>query len=172
MKGLSVWMLSKIVMLVFLLATFTTVVGFLRIANEKVSSDVAGALAMQIKDAIQTTLYTTTVSSQTVIPIPKTLPEEGENAASGKAKTFTVNVNSILADDGRIVYAAVGWGENPASYAAASSFLVSNSVVIKPDNAIIMPSSQYRYFLVSKTSGELCFQACESYDFEASCTKC
>jgi hypothetical protein len=173
MKGISIWMFSKIVMLVFLIVTFSTVVGFLRLASDKVATDSAQALAMQIKDAIETTLYTNTISSQTVVPIPKTLPESG-GSTEAKLKSFTVNVGSTASSNGKVIYAAVGWGDNPSTYTAASSFLANQDVQLKPKDFNLL-SSKHRYFIVRKdaTNGvELCFQACNSSDFDSSCSKC
>jgi hypothetical protein len=177
MRGISVWMFSKIVMLVFLLVTFSTVIGFMRLTSDKVSTDSAQALAMQLKDAIETTLYTNTISSQAVVPIPKTLPETGGSTDVSKLKSFTVNVDSELTADGKIIYVAIGWGDNPSTYTAASSFMASKDVQLKPTvtGGFKLLSSKHRYFIVKKdaTSGiELCFQACTSSYFDSSCTKC
>jgi len=177
MRGISVWMFSKIVMLVFLLVTFSTVIGFMRLTSDKVATDSAQALAMQIKDAIETTLYTNTISSQTVVPIPKTLPETGGSSDVTKLKSFTVNVDSTLSPDGKIVYVAIGWGDNPPTYTAASSFMTSKDVQLKPSVAggFKLLSSKHRYFIVKKDASngiELCFQACSSSYFDSSCTAC
>ena len=170
MKGISVWMFSKIVMLVFLVSTFSVVIGFLRLTNERVSADAAEALAMQIKDAIQTTLHTNTISSQAVVPVPKTIPESGGSIETGKLKTYTVVVNQ----SGDVIYAAIGWGERPSVYVAASSFM-SGGVSIKPINGLTFSTQEgYRYFKVAKStvqdSSVLCFQACKSFD--SGCTVC
>jgi hypothetical protein len=168
MKGISVWMFSKIVMLVFLLVTFSTLMSFMKISREKVDADSAQALAMQIKDSMQTAIYTSTVSSQSVVPIPKTLPESGESATTGKLKDFTVVVGRSSVG-GNVVYIAIGWGASPTTYSAASSFIVDSSIIIKPDTGLVIPSNKYRYFVVKKQNlNELCIQACNSTFFSQS----
>jgi hypothetical protein len=161
-------------MLVFLIVTFSTVLGFLKLTNEKVSVDSADALTMQIKDSIESTLYANTLTSEAVVPIPKTLPEITETYTTGKLKTFTVKVNMTGPSNHQVVYSSIGWGDAPAAYVSAASF-VTNSVTIDPQAGLSFLSSTYRYFIVKKqiypAGTKLCFKACTSSTF-TTCIGC
>lgn len=176
-------MFSKIIMLVFLLVTFSTVMGFLKITKERVEADSAAAMAMQISDAIQATLHTATVSSRAIIPIPRTLPEKGTGADTSKLKEFTVLVNSTGSPDGKIIYVAVGWNAEPKIYAAATSFLADASLNLKfggkavndypPGLSFFSADSNSRYFIIAKNMSGcgliLCFKAAKSPETEIHC---
>lgn len=174
MKGISIWLFSKIVMLVFLIITFSTVLGFMKLSKDRISADSAEALAMQIKDAILTTLHTNTLSSQAVVPIPKTLPESFGNVEEARLKTYTVKINSTTPDPTtgeQVIYVAIGWGENPSVYAAASSFYTSNVDITNP-GASLSFFSNYSFFVVEKTTGTkktLSFKACPGSDLSRGC---
>lgn len=174
MKGISVWIFSKMVMLVFLILTFSTVLGFLRLTNERISMDSAQAVAMQIKDAMQSTLYANTLTSEAAVPISKTLPEVSESYTSGKVKIYTVQVNVTGPIDRQVVFAMVGWGATPAAYVSAASFVTSD-ITVDPPQGISFLSQDYRYFIVKKqaaSSGvKLCLKACKTSTF-TSCVGC
>jgi len=171
MKGISIWLFSKIVMLVFLIITFSTVLGFMKLSKDRISADSAEALAMQIKDAILTTLHTNTLSSQAVVPIPKTLPESFGNVEETRLKTYTVKVSSTPVTGEQVIYVAIGWGENPSVYAAASSFYTSNVDITNPAASLSF-FSNYSFFVVEKTTGTkktLSFKACPGSDLSQGC---
>ena len=173
MKGISIWLFSKIVMLVFLIATFSTVLGFMKLSKDRVSADSAEALAMQIKDAILTTLHTNTLSSKAVVPIPRTLPEAYGNVEESRLKMFTVKVSSTAptATGEQIIYVAIGWGQSPVAYAAASSFYTSNVDIVNPGGGLSF-FSNYSFFVVEKNTGArntLGFKACPTSDLSLGC---
>jgi hypothetical protein len=178
MKGLSVWIFSKMVMLIFLIVTFATVTGFLRLSNDRVMADSAEALAMQVKDTMHATLYTTTVSSRSFITLPKTLPESSQNTQTGKPRAYTLALGESRAnnapDSEQVIYAAVGWGEKPDSFVAASSFRTSGTEVT-PQKCLLF-STDDRYLLIEKGIGNsgqmtLSFKKCTSFD-ESMCGDC
>ncbi len=176
MRGLSVWIFSKMVMLIFLIVTFATVTGFLRLSNERVMADSAEALAMQVKDTMHATLYTTTVSSRSFITLPKTLPESSQNTQNGKPRAYTLVLGNSQPETGseQVIYAAVGWGYNSESFVAASSFRTSGTNVIPPRCQLF--STDDRYVLIEKgvdDNGQvtLWFKKCDSFD-ENACRDC
>ena len=180
MKGISVWMFSKIVMLVFLVVTFSTVLGFMRLTNERVMADSAEALAMQIKDAMQTALYTHTVSSQAIVPIPKTLPELSDASDKSKTKPYTVVIKKIPAAEGDVIYVAIGWGSSPTSFVAASSFLTKDTGLcadqdISDYHEMRFPSD-IKYLIVKKDTDSgtnvLKLYACNSPEISLDCIGC
>jgi len=180
MKGISVWMFSKIVMLVFLVVTFSTVLGFMRLTNERVMADSAEALAMQMKDAMQTALYTHTVSSQAIVPIPKTLPELGDTSDKSKTKPYTVVIKKTAATEGDVIYVAIGWGSSPASFVAASSFLTKDTGICADADISAYPEMRFpsdmKYLIVKKdtVSGTsvLNLYACNSPEISPDCVGC
>ena len=162
------------VMLIFLVVTFATVVGFLRLSNDRVMTDSAEALAMQVKDSMHATLYTSTVSSHSFITLPKTIPETSENTQTGKPKAYTLVLGQSGETGEQVIYAAVGWGENPDSFVAAASFRTSG-VLVTPQRCRLF-STNDRYLLIEKgidTNGQasLWFKRCESFD-ESACVDC
>jgi hypothetical protein len=180
MRGLSIWMFSKIVMLVFLIATFSIVMGFLRLTNDRVVVDSAEAIAMQIKDTVQTTLYTNTISSTAIVPIPRGIPETEGSVQTAKSEAYTVIINKTAGEAGEdIVYVAIGIGKNPAAFLAASSFLTSYfiqnpNMKMFPPKGLTFYSTTTRYFIVTKdtASKKVCLQNCSSADFGSSCSGC
>ena len=181
MKGISVWMFSKIVMLVFLVITFSTVLGFMRLTNERVMADSAEALAMQIKDAMQTALYTHTVSSQAIVPIPKTLPELGDAVPDkSKTKPYTVFIKKITATEGDVIYVAIGWGSNPTSFVAASSFLTKDTGICADADISAYPEMRFpsdrKYLIVKKDTDSgisvLKLYACNLPEISPDCVGC
>lgn len=126
-RGLSVWLFSKIVMLVFLFLVFGTVMGFVRIVNEKVSADSAETLASQVKNGVQSILETTAVAASTVVPLPKTLPSE---TAAGTIPETSMKYYSlkIFSPTSSLVAVAVSWDTPPTTFVAASSYASSSSI--------------------------------------------
>lgn len=152
MKGISVWLFSKMVMLIFLLMVFATVLGFLKIVSEKVGSDSAESLAIQVKDSIRSVTAGDLISATRIIPLPTTLPEKSEIAQTPETriKPYTLRIMSTPAtnpaggSNDKIVTVAVSWELTaPKSYAAAASF-----VTAKPIPAILLGSRDYKFISI------------------------
>ncbi|MEM0372791.1 MAG: hypothetical protein QXO69_03080 [archaeon] len=156
MKGLSTWLFSKVVMLVFLVSTFAIMTGVLAIVKERSFADSAEALAFQIKDAFQGVISTSALSSQKVVPIPERLPDDVKSASP---RTYRVE---ITAGNGKIS-TAVAWqlgGQN--KYVASSLLYYSGPFSFTP--ASLAFNSDSRYLVISKKMtgavSIVCIKAC------------
>ena len=159
--GISVWIFSKIVMLIFLFLVFATVISFMKILSEKTSADAAEALATQITYAIHTTITSITLSSDLLIPLPETIPEREAGLIPGETrlKNYNISINSIYAQqfDANIVSVSVGWTPTPTYYTASSSFITP--VDVPP---ITLNSVNHRFLKISKSGQTITLCACRS----------
>lgn len=160
-KGLSVWIFSKLVMLIFLFLVFATVISFMKILSEKTSADAAEALSTQITDALQTTIASVTLSSDLLIPLPETIPEREAGLIPGETrlKNYNISINSIYASqyDANIVSVSVGWTPTPTYYTASSSFITPFDVP-----HITLNSVNHRFLKISKSGSTMRLCACTS----------
>lgn len=157
MKGISIWLFSKVVMLIFLLTVFGTVIGFLGIVNEKVAADSAESLASQVKDSVKTVVGSGLLSASIFVPLPKALPEKSELSTVQETRTRQYSLTIQQTND--IVTAAVSWQIPPINYAAAASFISSSPVHLVP---ITANSRDHGFLFISKSSnGKVTICGCE-----------
>jgi hypothetical protein len=74
-KGIAVWTMSKVVMLIFLLLTFSFVIGYIHILNERVVSDSAQTITMQLKSTMTSLVSTDALNARLTIALPDEIPE-------------------------------------------------------------------------------------------------
>jgi hypothetical protein len=167
MRGISVWIFSKIVMLIFLFLVFGTVISFVRMTNERVAADAADSLTMQLRSGVQTALNSPALSAKIIVPLPKTLPESGVETAM--MKKYTVAVSQSQQGNAKLLSIAIAWDIHatlPANtvYVAASSMSISSGVTVKPSGQLVADSDSRHYFVITKASSSsgtsLCLQAC------------
>lgn len=162
-KGLSVWLFSKVVMFIFLFLTFASVISFMKIVSDRTAADAAEVLAMQVTEAVQTSLLTPSLSSKMIVPIPRTLPEMA--SVGSRARFYTLH---IFASGGKLS-AAIGWGADPRSYAAASSVQLGD-ISFKNSVPLEAFSDSYPYIVIFKSGQFLCVQGCKEINPEEECT--
>jgi hypothetical protein len=146
-----------VVMFIFLFLTFAAVLSFMKIVSDRTTADSAEVLAMQITEAIQTTILTPSISSEITVPLPPTLPEK---AVRGRTpRPYTVRVQPQPMSQPTALAIAIGWGDGPPTYVAASSVQLSDFTYSNDPFNIF--SGDYSYIVVNKTDSSLCIQGCE-----------
>ena len=178
-KGVSVWIMSKIVMLIFLFLTFSIVLSFLKIGSDKAKNDAAEALTKQVKDNIQNTISSNTLKSDVSIPLAKTIPKEIYGLdASDEMSFYTITIGKDDTQD--MLWTAVAWGTHtptnpPKGYVASSfTFVPSDYTLVcdkgpdsldkpKSCNPLIVSSEDYRFLNIeiSNEYKEINVRACK-----------
>jgi hypothetical protein len=162
MKGISVWLFSKMVMLIFLLTVFATVLGFLKIVNEKIGTDSAESLATQIRNTIRIVLEGPIISANMAVGLPKTLPEksEVEKSQETRARSYSMRITGNPAT--RLIIVAVSWQTiSPTTYVAASSFTASQ---VTQAFDLTIDSIDHGYFKISKDIAGIKLCGCKDFD--------
>ncbi len=152
MRGISTWLFSKIVMLIFVTMVFGSLLSIMNIVNERSYSDSATVIATNIRDAVQGVATTGALSAQRVVPLPKTLPED---TPSVRGREYTVVLNYDTAKQS--LSTAIAWNSyldmSQIKGFTASSLLYTPSITLKkPVVNLVVNSSYYRYFVVNKTT--------------------
>jgi hypothetical protein len=186
-KGISVWIFSKIVMLIFLFLTLSAVLSYMHLISERVNADSAEALTMQMKNAVQSVMIQETLSSQLVVPLPETLPEKGYGAEKyeerGVTRLYTLRISTTKdTSNNDYVSIALAWGAHEAadagtfSYAAASWLLASDVAVwfgeirnpaVTKSGEIYLNSESHRFFVVKRNGANVCILGCDKELCEA-----
>lgn len=173
MRGFSVWLFSKIVMLIFLFVTLATVTGFMNVLNERATVESANILALGLKDAVQGTMQSSAEIKSRLYPIPERLPPFQDGSIN--VRTYTIFLGVYPYDANSVLMSVMlAWGDQAntgAVITSASSFLLPNtgitingkdvrtipagSMTFLPKNATLSAgssymSSQYRYILITK----------------------
>ncbi len=159
MKGISTWLFSKMSMLVFLIITFSTITAFSLLIKEKMYSDSAAVAAETMKDHVQSAVFSGALEVSSLKPLSKTIPEE-------RGRTYSV----YFQHSGDYLSIAVGWGENPKGYTAASILYVPQglTVCLKENSAaqcsdeVSFYSDKIHYVKVIKKGSTLEIVGCES----------
>ncbi|MBS3060068.1 MAG: hypothetical protein J4432_01015 [DPANN group archaeon] len=175
-RGISVWLFSKIVMLVFLFTMFATMTFFMNLLNERIANDSAQSLILQIQDSIQSVVSIDALSHTVVVPIPDKLPEEvsGISITTGnRPYTLRVRVQPKGPQSGdNFISIALAWGtytdENePNRYTSAAASIIDNSVMLNDGktSTVIIPSREFRFIKISEETSladekGICVQAC------------
>lgn len=160
-KAISMWIFSRVVMLVFLFLTFFTVLSFMRVMNERVASDAGKVMTMQIHDSLQSVLSSRVLASQLVVPIPEKLPEPGilkPGEQAGLSRSYTLTVAAV---DGpspgttTVVSVALSWGVGGTpAYAAASSLVTSSDFTLNARSPVgysaSIDSEQNRFIVINR----------------------
>lgn len=149
-KGISTWLFSKIVMLIFLVLVFSSVLAIMNIISERAFADSAEVIAINIKDAMQGVITTGALSGQRVVPLPQRIPEDIQET---KARLYTV----VIEKNSDIISIAVAWGsfsrkDDIKSYVSASMLFVSPSLSINLASPLVLNSSDFRFFVANKTT--------------------
>lgn len=150
MRGISVWLFSKIVMLIFLFLIFSTVLSLMNMLSERAYADAAEVITMNAKDAIQGVMTTGALSGQRVVPLPKRIPEGIEG---GRTRDYTL----VLTRQGNSISIAIAWGtfiriSDIRGYVTASLLYIEPNAVIDMPDPLVLDSDSFRFFVANKTT--------------------
>lgn len=166
-KGLSMWIFSKVVMLIFLFAVFGMVVGFLKMAQEKVMVDSAEGVTLRVKSAVENMVSSSVSANGIYVAIPRKIPEESGRSfgAEGSliSRPYTLAVSSADVSGAKLFSVALSFdnSDDPETYAASSSFFIPLAwdVDIGADN---MDSLKTFYVYVGISGEKLCISNCSA----------
>jgi len=124
-RGISVWLMTKVVMLIFLTMTFAVIMSFTGLVQQRSVSDSAYHLTTRLKDAIQGLLGIRAGTGTRFIVMPREIPED-----SVRATPYTFHILLDEDDDEQqqiyIMIAEGLYGEDDGdeidNYVTASSF--------------------------------------------------
>jgi hypothetical protein len=192
MKGMSMWIFSRVVMLIFLFMTFAAVISFMRVVNERSTADAGKIMTMQISDALQGVLGSRVLSSQVIIPLPTVLPETGilkpsESAGFSRTYTLTIITSAGPSNGSVLLSTGLAWGKHvpgeDVTYTTASSIVTDegfrlNSVYATnvPRPSIMISSEDASFMIINKVWNEaerkydICVFGCKKLDEPINCT--
>lgn len=121
-KGISTWLMTKVVMLIFLTLTFGIIMSFTGIVQQRALSDSAQHITGRVKTSIQALLGIRAETGSRYVVIPDEIPEN-----SDRSTTYTVNLFKPNSNPQKLSIAiAEGTGfsssNRPDRYISASSF--------------------------------------------------
>ncbi|MEM3412237.1 MAG: hypothetical protein QW735_00865 [archaeon] len=158
MRGISVWLFSKIIMLLFVFLAFALMTSFYVSVKEKEFTDSAYFFTEQLKERIQMIAFADVLESQTQFYLPKTLPEERQE--KGRFYTLTIGKKED------VFYILLSWGteKSPKKYLVAQGFNISKEYKVNKQDSckITVQSSEYIWLNISKKEKELTIQKCKS----------
>lgn len=157
-KGISTWLYSKIVMLIFLVLVFSSTLSIMNIISERAYADSAEIIAVNIRDAMQGVITSGALSAQRVVPLPKSIPE---GIQATRAREYTVVIEKGGSGSSITISIAVAWGSFSSksqikSYVSAAFLYVPDGTDFNLDepgkNPLVLSSSDFRFFVVNKTT--------------------
>ncbi len=118
-KGISTWLMTKVVMLIFLTMTFAIILSFTGLVQQRATADAAQHLTVRVKDSIQALLGLGAHTGTRFVVMPEEIPEDAERSVP-----YTLH---IMKESDEEVYIAVtegeySKGEDIESYITASTF--------------------------------------------------
>jgi len=123
-RGLAMWTLSKIVMLVFLFTMLASVLYYNQWMQQVNHIEQAESVTLQIREGFNRVLLPDSLESTVLVPIPRDVLD----------KVYTLRVNEGEAEGSKIVYVTFAYGEFDSSYEgpwdAASSLVIGSDVAV------------------------------------------
>jgi len=122
-RGISTWLMTKVVMLIFLTMTFAVILSFTGLVQQRAVADSAQHLTLRVKDSIQALLGIRAETGTRSVVLPEEIPGD-----SDRSIPYTVNIWTENEDNGyKEVYIAIAEnlhspGDDIESYITASSF--------------------------------------------------
>lgn len=161
-KGMSTWIFSKMVMLIFLTLTFGIIMSFTGLVRQRAKIDSARATTEELKSVAQEIVTTSAESAERLVPIPENIPE------TDKGNHYTIHVykTDSGAQNSLVIAIANGLHSNEDeidSYLTASSMKTAKTINIGGDNDEergVYRSNETYYILFSMDSGNLNVTGC------------
>jgi len=120
-RGISVWLMTKVVMLIFLTMTFAVIMSFTGLVQQRSVADSAQHLTSRIKDAIQGLLGIRADTGTRFVVIPEKIPQ-----GAVRSTDYTFHITTAEGNDQEI-YIMIAEGlysseDEITDYVTASSF--------------------------------------------------
>jgi len=116
MKAIAVWTMSKVVMFIFLILTFTSVVLFVNVLNERVVADSAQSVAIQIKSTMTAIISSDALDATLVVPLPGEIPERTRDiieTAQAPLHTYILLTRIYEENNQKYISWAISLGDDP-----------------------------------------------------------
>lgn len=167
-KGISTWLFTKMVMLVFLTMTFAIIMSFTGLVQQRSLSEAAQQIAFETTDGIQSLLGIKAEKGFRFIIIPDEIPRESENSIQ-----YTVD---IYKPEGDTLGVAIARGKHekevpPGKYITGTSFKLPEDYDLtisggdEPDQ-ILLTSEDYNFIIVEMEGKDFTVYGCEEYTAE------
>ncbi|MFW5902268.1 MAG: hypothetical protein ACOCTT_00055 [archaeon] len=151
-RGIATWLMTKVVMLIFLTMTFAVILSFTGLVQQRAVADSSQHLVLRVKDSIQALLGIRAETGTRFVVMPEEIPED-----SDRSIPYTMHIWTESSDE---VYIAIAEdlhspGKDIDSYIAASSFTFEDYEIElgEDDNGednLILNSSAYGIVYVRK----------------------
>jgi len=158
-KGLGMWIMSKVVMLIFLFVTFGVVFSFMSIGQEQSRNQAAEALASDLVNTISNTLSSNLEEATLNFPLPRRIPEKSYRLNLEKGEPYTLVIGLEGAGTYKRLYAAVAMlsypreGEHkPETYISSAYALIPSGYSLESCNygeEIILNSTENSYIKIT-----------------------
>lgn len=154
-KGISTWLMTKVVMLMFLTVTFGIIISFTGLIQQRSMAESAQQISVRTKDSIQALLGIKAQTGTRKVVLPDQIPRD-----SGRSIRYTVHIftTSSSGGNGPTVSVAVARGTYESdipsgNYLSASSFTLPSgyTVSILPSGEAFLQSNATSSIVIEKT---------------------
>lgn len=176
-RGISTWLFTKIVMLVFLTMTFAIIISFTGLVQQRSLSESAQQIALETTDGVQSLLGVNAQQGFRFVILPDEIPEEAENSFK-----YTVDIYKPQGESNTLAV-AVAQGdyieEVPSGkYLAGNSFklpsgysleLVEVEVETEKEivqNQLLITSDEYNFIIIEMNGKNFRVYGCKEYTAE------
>ncbi len=167
-RGISTWLFTKVVMLIFLTMTFAIILSFTSVVQQRAVAEAGEQITINIKDSTLSLLGIKSLRASRHVILPETIPKTSE-----RGEKYTVHLRKSGTQGPNISVAiALGHHDNTGqidSYLTASSFNIPSSynVYFLDDsdsvagNDLVLNSEDYNFVIIESTPGVLNISGCE-----------
>lgn len=156
-KGISTWLFTKVVMLVFLTLMFGIILSFTSLVQQRSIAESAQQITIRTKDSIQALLGIRAESGSREVVLPTEIPRD-----TARSTRYTVHIFTTQDINEEIISIAIARGEYdehegiPAgNYIAASSFRLPQGYGASGSPwDKYFPSSEYSKLIITRTGQE------------------
>ena len=166
-KGISTWLLTKVVMLVFLTMTFAILISFAGLVEQRALSESAQHLSMRVTDSAQSLLGIKAESGSQCIVLPERIPRDTDRAISYTMDIYKTNQNTLVVTVARGTYDT---NIPEGNYIAGTSFKLPQGYDLEIGNGegVLLPSEKYNFVIVSRQGKSFTVMGCDA----SSCEEC
>jgi len=106
-RGIAVWTMSKIVMLIFLFLVFSSVIMYTQLLNQRAIADAAQSVTMQIKSTLTAVVSSEAFDATLAVPLPSEIPEKTKGVYGTTEAPLRPYILRTIIDriEGNIVFA-------------------------------------------------------------------
>ncbi len=174
-KGISTWLFTKVVMLIFLTMTFAIIMSFTSVVQQRSKAEAAQQIAINVKDSTLSLLGVKAQKAERFVRMPGKVPEETE-----EGEEYSVRITKEKGNDFTTVTVAIALGlhEEPdeINYLTATSFKVPNQYAVgiegnlDSEEGLLMKSTDYQFTVIELLDSDINIWGCKE-DSAGDCLK-